>query len=101
MTKDVLDYAAAVAIDAVDRSKYPETLPGDWIEVGEWSRRTVNRTVLLLIDADVPIKLIPTEYDHRCKSFRIYTKVWAVSLFNSVVGTKYAVELPAKYSSHR
>lgn len=87
----VLDYAAQVAINAIDKSKYPETLPGDWIEAGEWSRRTLNGNILALIDADVPIKVIAVDLERRSKRFTVYTKRWAVSLFNSVVGTKYAI----------
>ena len=89
--RSVIDYAAQVAVDAIDRSKYPETLPGDWVEAGEWSRRTLNNNVLTLIDADVPFKFIPVDLERRSKTFRVYTKGWAVSLFNSVVGTKYAI----------
>ena len=89
--KSVLEYAAQVAIDAIDRSKYPETLPGDWVEAGVWSRRTLNYHVMLLIDADVPLKFIPVDLERRTKTFKVYTKRWAVSLFNSVVDTEYAV----------
>lgn len=89
--KSVLDYAAQVAIDAIDRSKYPETLPGDWVEAGVWSRRTLNSNVLTLIDADVPFKFYPMDLERRTKTFKVYTKRWSISLFNSVVGTKYAV----------
>lgn len=89
--KSVLDYAAQVAIDAIDRSKYPKTLPGDWVEAGVWSRRTLNNNILALIDADVPFKFYPTDLERRTRTFKVYTKRWSVSLFNSVVGTKYAV----------
>jgi hypothetical protein len=89
--KSVLDYAAQVAIDAIDRNKYPETLPGDWVEAGVWSRKTLNGNVLTLIDADVPLKFIPVDLERRTKTFKVYTKRWSISLFNSVVGTKYAV----------
>lgn len=46
----------------------------DWVETGEWPRRTLNTNILGLIGADVPLKIYPTDDERRSKSFKIYTK---------------------------